>query len=61
MMQWRKTISFDFHHIPKLSIGFKISSTISSGFKPTQIDALLKSRKNQTFPLKGKFSSGTEF
>ena len=23
MIQWRKIISFDFHHIPKLSIGFK--------------------------------------
>ena len=23
MIQWRKTLSFDFHHIPKLSIGFK--------------------------------------
>ena len=22
MIQWRKIISFDFHHIPKLSIGF---------------------------------------
>ena len=22
MIQWRKVISFDFHHIPKLSIGF---------------------------------------
>ena len=24
MIQWRKIISFDFHHIPKLSIGFNI-------------------------------------
>ena len=24
MIQWRKIISFDFHHIPKLSIGFKL-------------------------------------
>ena len=23
MIQWRNIISFDFHHIPKLSIGFK--------------------------------------
>ena len=22
MIQWKKIISFDFHHIPKLSIGF---------------------------------------
>ena len=27
MIQWRKIISFDFHHIPKLSIGFKGSMT----------------------------------
>ena len=27
MIQWRKIISFDFHHIPKLSIGFNVSST----------------------------------
>ena len=24
MIQWKQTISFDFHHIPKLSIGFNI-------------------------------------
>ena len=24
MIQWRKIISFDFHHIPQLSIGFKL-------------------------------------
>ena len=32
MIQWRKIISFDFHHIPKLSIGFKCNSL----FLPTQ-------------------------
>ena len=28
MIQWIKIISFDFHHIPKLSIGFKFSVTV---------------------------------
>ena len=27
MIQWRKIISFDFHHIPKLSIAFNPLST----------------------------------
>ena len=30
MIQWRKIISFDFHHIPKLSIGFNHISATSS-------------------------------
>ena len=30
MIQWRKIISFDFHHIPKLSIGFKALSIFTS-------------------------------
>ena len=30
MIQWRKIISFDFHHIPKLSIGW-YSLTFISG------------------------------
>ena len=29
MIQWRKIISYDFHNIPKLSIGFKIESAAS--------------------------------
>ena len=34
MIQWRKIISFDFHHMPKLSIGFnphqfRIQETVS--------------------------------
>ena len=30
MIHWRKIISFDFHHIPKLSIGFKLLSSINT-------------------------------
>ena len=30
MIQWRKIISFDFHHIPKLSIGFKIFEQVTT-------------------------------
>ena len=33
MIQWRKIISFDFHHIPKLSIGFKSSRWPKSSSK----------------------------
>ena len=30
IIQWRKIISFDFHHIPNLSIGFKITFCVYS-------------------------------
>ena len=47
MNQWRKIISFDFHHIPKLSIGFKQNlkmtvfqeMTLESNY-PTKFDDL---------------------
>ena len=42
MIQWRKMILFDFHHIPTLSIGFKgeVQSRITHNFK----------RKSKKFP-----------
>ena len=32
MIQWRKIISFDFHHIPKLPIGFNWLEISLQGF-----------------------------
>ena len=55
MIQWRKIISFDFHHIPKLSIGFNAPTNMVILFPPIWFSSTVicknMSRKVRPLPI----------